>query len=58
MLCVVAVLAVGKGIDSEFAIERKAGEPDVEAFPTPMRPGYAQLRPVGALLAAGLVDAD
>ncbi|MEK6746143.1 MAG: hypothetical protein AABY33_03845 [Pseudomonadota bacterium] len=57
-LCVVVVPAVGKGIDSEVTIERQAGELDVEALPAPMRPGYAKLRPFGALLAAGCVGAD
>ena len=52
------VVAIGKGIDGEFTVERQAGELDVEALPAPMRPGDAQLRPFGALLVAAFIGAD
>lgn len=52
------VVAIGKRIEGEFTIERHAAELDVEALTAPVRPGNTQLRPFGALLAAGLIGAD
>lgn len=51
------VVSVGKGIEGEFTVERQAGELDVESLTVPIGPGYAKLRPFGALLAAGCVGA-